>query len=347
MNKCIYMLKKYPELNFTKEEHIFPKGIGGVTVLPKGIVSDEANHGFSPMELNFMRNSIISIPRIFHGPGKRGKQSLNIKKQTHSKISLMEDLKTKEVSLGYIAKGKPYSIFQIRGNNINSNIKIESTFSKIDKEIIKDLFETFKKIYKKSNKKFLIDQRIHKNSFILGMDNKNQLYLAINSNSSKMTVEKIIGQLDFKTNGIIGGEKITESPKVNLNLNFNQTEFSRVLFKIAYNVLAHEVGIDFITQNRFHELRNFILNGSKKEKFNMKVIDENNKSLDFLNLNHGKHAVIITTFNNMLAGYIFIYGFKFLLNFGIKLNDNISITGRICCWEERKEYSIIEYISKG
>lgn len=40
--------------------------------LPKGYVSDEVNTLFSALELKLARNSPITLPRMFIGPGKRG-----------------------------------------------------------------------------------------------------------------------------------------------------------------------------------------------------------------------------------------------------------------------------------
>ncbi|WP_057912619.1 HNH endonuclease [Peribacillus muralis] len=72
MKHCIYFKKTEPEATFLSEEHIFPAGIGGKKKLPQEYVSHDCNNAFSSMELEFMRNSIISIPRQFYGPGNEG-----------------------------------------------------------------------------------------------------------------------------------------------------------------------------------------------------------------------------------------------------------------------------------
>lgn len=65
MKYCIYLKKTEPEVTFSSEEHIFPAGIGGIQKLPLEYVSHDCNNAFSSMELDFMRNSIMSLPRQF------------------------------------------------------------------------------------------------------------------------------------------------------------------------------------------------------------------------------------------------------------------------------------------
>lgn len=88
MQKCIYSLKTASEANFQKQEHVIPACIGGKAKLPKGYVSDEVNEMFSKLELDFARNNLlISLNRVFFGPGKRG--SLDPNKATESDIHIM------------------------------------------------------------------------------------------------------------------------------------------------------------------------------------------------------------------------------------------------------------------
>jgi hypothetical protein len=55
---------------------IIPAGLGGITKLPHGYVSDAANNYFSSCELRALRNSFLAINRNNNGPGRRG--SLNV-----------------------------------------------------------------------------------------------------------------------------------------------------------------------------------------------------------------------------------------------------------------------------
>ena len=50
---CIY-LGNCEDLTYQKQEHVFPAGLGGKRMLDHGVVSDQANNLFSPMELKLM-----------------------------------------------------------------------------------------------------------------------------------------------------------------------------------------------------------------------------------------------------------------------------------------------------
>lgn len=88
MRCCIYLKGTEPVLSFNSQEHIFPAGIGGIQMLPKGYVSDQFNNSFSKIELDFMRNSLIALPRQFYGQEKEGlyhKKGNKIKGIYHTK----------------------------------------------------------------------------------------------------------------------------------------------------------------------------------------------------------------------------------------------------------------------
>ena len=57
---CIYF-KNNPELTYKEKEHIFPSGLGGITTLSKGLVSDQANSLFSKLEIKKNINYLIIL----------------------------------------------------------------------------------------------------------------------------------------------------------------------------------------------------------------------------------------------------------------------------------------------
>jgi len=65
-------MKTEPGESSTSKEHIFPARIGGIRKLTMEYVSHECNNAFSKMELPFLRNSLLALPRQLVGPGKRG-----------------------------------------------------------------------------------------------------------------------------------------------------------------------------------------------------------------------------------------------------------------------------------
>ncbi len=120
---CIYYTDK-DALHYDSEEHIIPAGIGGVTVLPKEYVSSEFNQEISGLELDFMREGLISIPRPIIGPGKRG--SLNAKKVTKSRVHVIRITSDESLfALGYTKLGKVYEIPHLLFNTLTG----ENSFS--------------------------------------------------------------------------------------------------------------------------------------------------------------------------------------------------------------------------
>lgn len=103
---CIYFSDRN-DLTYREQEHIFPAGLGGIGMLPRGYVSDQANALFSPLELKLMHNSLLMVPRTIFGPGKRGK--LDPDKASKSEIATVQDENGK-IALGYMSLGKGYYI---------------------------------------------------------------------------------------------------------------------------------------------------------------------------------------------------------------------------------------------
>ena len=93
---CIYYGTR-EDLTYKKQEHIFPTVIGGIQKLNQGVVSDQANELFSPLELKLMRNSIISVARTLKGSGKRG--SLSPRKATKSRVTIWKARKRRHCIL--------------------------------------------------------------------------------------------------------------------------------------------------------------------------------------------------------------------------------------------------------
>ena len=103
---CIYYGNRM-DLTYFEEEHVFPAGLGGISKLQRGTVSDQANKLFSKMELELMHHSLLSTTRALLGPGKRGSHSPA--KMSKSEIGLLCKDGTK-LALGYISGKKGYYI---------------------------------------------------------------------------------------------------------------------------------------------------------------------------------------------------------------------------------------------
>ena len=170
---CIY-LEDNGDLTYKKQEHVFPAGLGGIQMLDHGVVSDQANELFSPLELKLQRESLISIDRMFYGPGKRGSHKPEKASKSAVNVGLQDDGKP---ILCYTAAGKPYNIPQMY------RIDKEVIVSLPDKEhIIEEQMEQFLSDLKKFNGKyvFLKSEYVSSNSFIIGCF-EGKYYVATNS----------------------------------------------------------------------------------------------------------------------------------------------------------------------
>lgn len=263
MNRCIYFKKAEPELTFEKDEHIMPAGMGGVRTLPKGMVSDEANELFSKLELDFMRNSIISIPRQFYGPGKRG--SIKKKDATKSGVHLLScnGIET-DLSLGYIELGIPHIIPQIKVKGETLNFHTEE----IKNSREEDLYEFIKNMKAMNSRpKKIIDREVPDGQLILGhLKDKRQdnWYMAGSKEEDfkKLTdvMEKLkeegfldVGEVNVKKSTVTSHQKMA----------FNIESFLRVCAKIAFNHLAFYKGSEFVLRDIFDPIRGFILTGGQ------------------------------------------------------------------------------------
>lgn len=65
MNKMCTYLSEQDDLTYKNQEHIFPAGLGGTGMLPRGYVSDQANALFSPLDLKIVSNPNIQDKQQF------------------------------------------------------------------------------------------------------------------------------------------------------------------------------------------------------------------------------------------------------------------------------------------
>lgn len=351
LNKCIYTRKIYPEATFKKKEHIFPAGIGGIKTLDNGVVCDEINEFFSKLEMTFMRESIVSIPRMFIGPGKRGR-GINSKQQTKSKVSIFEN-KNNNIDLGYTSLGKPFIIPQIKIDcsngfeNINSNIEI--CFPPVENNLEKNI-KSF--ICKLDSKKFTVikSNKIKKNVFIVGYENK--IYIASNpeadfSGFTEVFYEKLVKKLqnilieNLDTN--VEESHITTT----VELQFNIDDYFRICSKIAFNALAYLKGKDYVLNSTFDEIRNFIVNGGDNKFIEFQEQNKIKEITKVLNLKNQSHFCIFLIQNGEVNATLSLYGMFHRIKLtpvSLKIIQSpLEIDGFFCNWEDKKEKTFSEF----
>lgn len=342
--QCIYLKGTEPELTFKSQEHIFPAGIGGIQKLPQEYVSHNANNAFSALELGFMRNSVIMLPRQFYGPGKRG--NLSPKNATKSNVSLMVGVSDPtSIAFGYLSLGKPYRIAQVK---INVSVgECHLMFDQSSGDASTQITNFTSQLGKYDNKYSLYeDERFAEDEFVLGLHD-NKWYLGL-SNPSLITeiqgcIKRLLEQTPFDNQTPQYGKSQT---RVNQTIRMDEAYF-RVCAKIVFNYLAFVKGQDFVLREEFNPIRNWIVNGGEELFATLLEKKTNNKSIfDPMLFPEKAHKLMILQEGSHLMAYISFYGYGFETT--VHLSDNFQepfeVEGFICNWEDRKEYSLKEFL---
>lgn len=364
MKKCIYTLKTEPDATFIKREHIFPKSIGGVYTLERGMVSDQANELFSPLEKSFVQNTpTIQVTRGLMGPQGRKKHD-----KKDSIIVMQQD--DGNFCLGYLDLGKPIVINQfictvkertkslveilsmkliLNPLGINStNYKVKAT------EFILDFKELIQKV---KSKKKRIQFRIEKtkNDTILVGIFKDNLFIGISDLNfdSQNFLESLNSVL---SKGVVEDRDDLQKNKsqviCTIQSDFNVDIYRRVIGKIAFNCLAKLYGQKLVLQECFNPFRKMLLEGINIGEFFHERKPEALKDNGFFNLfiKGTEHAVIFYQCNHYLYAMIYFYGslslFNVLLTTELPSNYSIEINGYFCDWKAHSEYTLMDVIKK-
>ncbi|TGL17922.1 hypothetical protein EHQ46_15815 [Leptospira yanagawae] len=348
MYKCLYCTKDDKEVTFSSQEHIFPAGIGGMFQFPVGTVCDKCNtEVFSPLELDFIRNSIISLPRQFYGPGKRG--SLNPSEATSSFVHLMAfDDASGEKALGVIRIGVPFQIpqFRILGPETVS-IFLDPRHGDIDDQI-----SSFLHVMRAFNKDckfvYLTDELLNEDELYFGFWDKKYYLCAKDRESISKVLEYLeklrIGELYETTDRILKKEIVESRQK----LAFNIKAFERISAKIVFNGLCYLTSREFCHQSGYDEIREFIRYGG--EGNHVILLNENQPSLDPLpGVSFPKHSHRLFIFTAKSEGQIALLNFYDSFKLAIRLSKQMipgnSFTGIICDWTNRQDYILSDYLA--
>lgn len=336
---CIYY-KNLSGQQYKNREHVIPAGIGGIEKLPSGWVSDEFNNRMSKSELVFMRNSIIALPRQTLGPGKRGSQK--IADATKSKIHLIEDTKSSgSFALSYIERSAPFIIPQVK-INLQTGELLCSFPETDDMATAKDGILKFLKELDPSQLINIDGSKLEANELILGYgyNKENRNYIAT-SHSVKINVEFLellvnsIEKLDMSQPG-----KDSTLFKTHQEVTLDN-DFYKVCAKTAFNTLAMLKGHDFVMQDCFDPLRNWIT-GSGKGIF--ATFSPITKDPGFP---EDSHWVVIDRRGRELIAIVTFYNhFSIVVNLTADYSGNFTRDGYICEWSNKKEYLLRNYITQ-
>ncbi|TGL75365.1 HNH endonuclease [Leptospira levettii] len=346
MYKCLYCGKDDREVTFTSQEHVFPAGIGGIFQLPKGTVCDNCNtRNFSDHERDFMRNSIISLPRQFYGPGKRG--SLNPNKATSSLVHLMAHTdESEERSLGFIQIGKPFQIPQFRFLGIESvNLIIAPSHGDVDNQI-EDFLKVMREFTSESKFVFLTDELIEKDEAYFGFW-ENKYYLCSQTPSSISSVLEFLDNLrKRKFYETTQREYKIAQVESRQKFGFNINSFERVSAKIAFNGLRYLTSLEYCLQPNFQEIRNYILYGGDCKFVTIESESDHFRINEFFPMLSHRLLIFSAKEEGIIAYLNFYSSFKLIIRMSTEYSSENFFNGIICDWRNRQDMIYADYLGK-
>lgn len=348
---CLYY-KDRTELTYGSGEHIFPAAIGGIQKLPDDFVSSEFNNDISRLELDFIRNSFVSVARQLEGPGKRGK--LADRFATKSPVIVIESVVDKNVlALGFIKKGRLYEIPHFLLNIDTGELAI--SFDSIQFTDIAKAIEEFKEKCDKAELlkiKNISSELLPVNQILFGIDDKVEENFNCFFAKHPAAVTETISIEKIKTIGKIlqynGKEpqRMKYMPQSTGKIKFS-LDFFRIYGKIAFNFLALLKGRKFVMSTAFDSVRNWIANGGENKYAALNKENFNPLKEMKIELPAACHHVLIYKIENRLFATIHLYE---ALSVDIVLSSNFtgqfSTDGFICDWKNRKEYRLFDYIGE-
>ena len=336
-NQCIYY-KDRPDLSFETAEHVFPAGLGGMMKLPKGYVSIQFNNDISDVELRFMRESLISLPRQILGPGKRGKSG--IKHATKSEIHLIESLQNQGTfSLGYIQLGKPFEIPQIKIDQETGQL-LCSIPKGGDSENAQAILIEHLSRFDEKNIRYTLDNQLGEKEFIIGFGKVIHIF---KSPTNSFKVDQALSQHLLEAITKIASPQEHQSFHIKTKQDAVLGEdFYRVCAKTAFNALAMLKGKDFVLNSGFDEIRNYIAHGGDKYLvvFNPTI----NKVIKFPDDAH--HVILSSADGCLFANVSFYNHCECQVLLSSDFHGKISAEGFICDWKNKEEIPLMKYFAK-
>ncbi|MED1490712.1 hypothetical protein [Bacillus smithii] len=357
---CIYHQKNEEYLRFDKEEHVIPAGLGGITKLKKGIVSDEANEMFSKIETKALRNSLIAMNRMNLGPGKRG--NLNVKKIKNPIMRVLhqeEKANGAEFLLGFIYAGKSYIIPQlVLDFNDEENsvlpLYITSTFHEENiksfpldfNKKLRGFLKNYKRKYQLVKMPFETSEHFINIGFYKGKWYATTSHKIINMDFLAleflpMVEDMIKDQIVYKEDSVIPDNKPIF--KYTETLNMESAVFYFLYVKTAFNALALFKGSEFVSDKIYDRVRKAILTQENLDDFiNKKKMDINREIIDYINSFPDKsHYIIINVEDNIVNAFVSFYGESPAT---VQLTNEYLgepfLDGLICDWKNRNEFRL-------
>lgn len=334
---CIYY-RDLPELTYKSREHVLPAALGCCTKLASGVVSDQANELFSPIERDVLEHSLIQMPRIINGPGKRGK--LTEKYATTSEVSVIT-LDGRN-GLGYMKGTKGYILSQFV---IDENNRIQFHYQPNEETDMNNEIEQLKNRICSMEEKYVPVKMPLDDNCIYITYFKNKLHIGFHS-IELLSDKKIEAIKKLFSSDIIKGEQSTSCGKLSAIIDIKH-DFKKVCIvaaKSALNTLAYLKGAEYITQTTdFNDIVETVMSGSEEILRYVKGIpfDEVELLRQKLYLDKEQLACVLTTKGKNLKACFFAYehGFEVSLCVACSVSCDILLDGIVCDWRNRRDYS--------
>ncbi|MCS5422608.1 MULTISPECIES: hypothetical protein [Psychrilyobacter] len=353
---CIYINNDSENFTYVKKEHIIPAGLGGIRTLPNGYVSDKVNEKFSPLEMNIMRNSFISINRNNFGPGKRG--SLNVKKIKSPMVRVLKEgeIPNDSYQLGFIFAGESHIIPQIYIDFNDAENSCLPTFFNINRskeDILSFQLKLLVFLLDKKRSYIMVEMPYSTKKHFINIGINNNKWFAATShkriNMDFLALVLITALLEEIKKNVKGTKKILNLGKKNhkytYQIDLESVDMHFLYLKTAFNTLAYLKGHEFVLNRIFNSIRESILNCTNIDQFIIKEKDILNNVIEIIEKTPEKshYSMIIAKDNN-------IYG---VVSFYNELPAIIRITneyigesfkgGLVCDWKNRKEMDLSEF----
>jgi hypothetical protein len=288
-----------------------------------------------------MHHSILSIPRQFFGPGKRG--SLSEKRASQSEVHVMFNLESNnEPQLGYVSLGSPYVITQILVNEASEYRVTLPKESAVDYSA--QVAELMRGIRNWDGKAQQIIEPELGPAVIIGL-HKGKWYIAARDAAN---IVKASDFADLLRKGEFNQNRQVESEghvQAHQSLTFNLDSYFRVTAKIAFNYLCMTMGKDFVLQTSFNPIRHWIWKGGDHQFVFM--ADSAKVPADAIFnriLPKDCHRLTISNSKEGLVAIVSYYG-NAITNV-VKLAQGPTLPhalGLICDWRNQRDISLEEY----
>lgn len=339
---CIYY-KGREGLNYGSQEHVIPAGLGGKLKLPKGFVSDEFNNYISKLEQQFMRESVISFPRQFEGPGNRGRKGDRYAMK--SKVLLYVREGDDGYSLGYMQKGVSKEIPAIILNmNTGWNKFSMPTADEAAAQIA--LMQFVERLHKAGELKIkqVKDERLPVGVILVGVEDD----IEENFNGFVFMNEGTIADVSAQALQSLAPHLVVNIEKGVNEHGLGTTQQSvkldpnvmRIYAKIAFNFLAAGLGYETALLPMFDDVRDWITGQSQL----VHAWFEFNDPSPFANVSPALpekcHTIALYQVGKQLLAHVAIYGLPVKVLLSNNFEGKLHPAGMVCDWNRQTESNV-------